>query len=113
MRLDLELPSPLQRVEMEQAPNQTSPSPGSRTRLIGYAAAVGAGVLWGTTGPLSTALYAEGAALTGVGFWRVAVATAGLLVVGALRRDLLRIDRRGLLAVGLGGGALVALFEVA
>jgi DME family drug/metabolite transporter len=98
---------------MEQAPDRTSQSPAGRTRLIGYAAAVGAGVLWGTTGPLSTALYAEGAALTGVGFWRVAVATAGLLTVGLLRRDPLNVDRRGLLAVGLGGGALVALFEVA
>lgn len=87
--------------------------PARRTRLVGYAAAVGAGTLWGTTGPLSTALYAEGAALTGVGFWRVAVATAVLLAVGLLRRDLLRVDGRGLLAVGLGGGALVALFEVA
>ncbi|MBT8479245.1 MAG: DMT family transporter [Gemmatimonadetes bacterium] len=84
-----------------------------RARLLGYAAAIGAGALWGTTGPLSTALYAEGAALTGVGFWRVAIATAGLLAVGMVRRDLLRVDRVGLLAVGLGGGALVALFEVA
>ena len=74
---------------------------------------MGAGVLWGTTGPLSTALYEEGAALTGVGFWRVAVATAGLLAVGLARRELLQVDRRGLLAVGLGGGAMVALFEVA
>jgi DME family drug/metabolite transporter len=29
------------------------------------------------------------------------------------RRDLFQVDRRGLLLVGLGGGALVALFEVA
>lgn len=87
-------------------------SSGGGKPFIGYAAAVGAGVLWGTTGPLSTALYAEGAALTGVGFWRVAIATAGLLVVGLVRRDLLRVDRRGALAVGLGGGALVALFEI-
>jgi drug/metabolite transporter, DME family len=87
--------------------------PARTARLAGYAAAVGAGTLWGTTGPLSTALYAEGAALTGVGFWRVAVATAGLFVVALFRRDLLRVDRRGLIAVGLGGGALVALFEVA
>jgi len=97
---------------MESAPNGPPTSPGRRARLIGYAAAVGAGALWGTTGPLSTALYGEGAALTGVGFWRVAVAAVGLLAVGLARRELLRVDRRGLLAVGLGGGALVALFEV-
>jgi len=74
---------------------------------------MGAGILWGTTGPLSTALYAEGADLTGVGFWRVAVASAVLLVVALFRRELLRVDRRGLIVVGIGGGALVALFEVA
>ena len=40
--------------------------------------------------------------------------TAALLLYAALfRRDLLAVDRRGLLLVGLGGGALVALFEVA
>jgi len=98
---------------MERVLDGSSKSPARTTRLIGYAAAVGAGVLWGTTGPLSTALYAEGASLTGVGFWRVAVATVGLLAAGLLRRDLLRVDRRGLLAVGLGGGTMVALFEVA
>ena len=74
---------------MESAPNGPPTSPGRRARLIGYAAAVGAGALWGTTGPLSTALYGEGAALTGVGFWRVAVAAVGLLAVG-LARELLR-----------------------
>lgn len=81
--------------------------------MLGYSAAVGAGALWGTTGPLSTALYAEGAALTGIGFWRVALATVALLAIGLVRRDLMRFDRTGLLAIGLGGGALVALFEVA
>ena len=98
---------------MEAPPQGLPASPARPVRLMGYAAAVGAGALWGTTGPLSTALYAEGAALTGVGFWRIAVATAGLLAVGLVRRDLLRVDRAGLLAIGLGGGALVALFEVA
>jgi len=41
----------------------------------------------------------------------------GTLALGAygllFRRDLFKVDRRGLLLVGLGGGALVALFEVA
>ena len=86
---------------------------GTHVRLLGYSFGVGAGVLWGTTGPLSTALYSEGAALTGVGFWRIAVATAALVLLGLLRRDLFRVDRRALWAVGLGGGLLVALFEVA
>ena len=83
-------------------------------RVAGYAFALGAGALWGTTGPLSTALYAEGEAITGIGFWRVLLGTLALVVYGLLfQRDLFKVDRRGLLLVGLGGGALVALFEVA
>jgi DME family drug/metabolite transporter len=84
-----------------------------RTRVTGYVSAVGAGVLWGTTGPLSTALYSAGAEITGVGFWRISVATVGMLLFGLVWRDLFRVDRRALFLVGLGGGALVALFEVA
>ena len=84
-----------------------------RTRLVGYLCALGAGMLWGTTGPLSTALYAQGAEITGIGFWRIAVATVGLVAYGALRRDLFAVDRRTLLLAGLLGGAFVALFEVA
>lgn len=83
------------------------------SRLAGYLFALAAGATWGTTGPLSTALYAEGAAITGIGFWRVLLGTLGLVGFGYFRRDLFRIDRFGLLLVGLGGGLLVALFEVA
>lgn len=84
-----------------------------RTRLIGYLFALAAGALWGTTGPLSTALYAEGAALTDVGFWRVLLSALGLAIYGLLfKRDLFRLDRQALLLVGLGGGLLVAIFEV-
>jgi drug/metabolite transporter (DMT)-like permease len=82
-------------------------------RLVGYLSALGAGALWGTTGPLSTALYSEGAELAGVGFWRIAVAVALMALWVATRAREFRIDTRGLMAIGLGGGALVALFEVA
>ncbi|HEX9705477.1 MAG TPA: EamA family transporter [Gemmatimonadales bacterium] len=93
----------------------TTPAPTTRgSRLVGYLFALAAGALWGTTGPLSTALYAEGAALVGIGFWRVLLGIVALVAYGLLfRHDLFRIDRLGLLIVGLGGGALVALFEVA
>ncbi len=84
-----------------------------RTRVAGYFLALSAGALWGTTGPLSTALYAEGTQLTAVGFWRVLLAVAGFVIYGLWRRDLFRLDRAGLLVVGLLGGALVAVFEVA
>ena len=83
------------------------------SRVAGYLFALGAGALWGTTGPLSTKLYAEGAAITGIGFWRILLGTLALLVYGAFNPSLFRIDRRGLLIVGLGGGSLIALFEVA
>lgn len=83
-------------------------------RLTGYLFALSAGTLWGTTGPLSTALYAEGAELTGIGFWRVMLGALGMVAYAVLfDREMLRADRRAWLLVGLGGGALVALFEVA
>ena len=85
-----------------------------QSRVAGYVFALGAGALWGTTGPLSTALYKEGEAITGIGFWRVLLGTLAVAAYALVfRRDLCKVDRRGLLLVGLGGGALVALFEVA
>ncbi|OLC07219.1 MAG: hypothetical protein AUH42_04065 [Gemmatimonadetes bacterium 13_1_40CM_70_11] len=69
--------------------------------------------MWGTTGPLSTALYRAGEAITGIGFWRLVIGLLGFLAYGALRPGLFRIERKAWLLVGLGGGALVALFEVA
>jgi len=83
------------------------------TRLVGYACALGAGSIWATTGPLSILLYAKGATLTGIGFWRLVIGIVGIMAFGLYRRDLFRIDWRGWLLVGLGGGVLVALFEVA
>jgi len=86
---------------------------GRRVRIIGYLCALGAGATWGTTGPLSTGLYGLMPA-TSIGFWRVLIGTIALVVWGLLfRRDLFRVDGRGWLLVGLGGGALVALFEIA
>jgi len=82
-------------------------------RLVGYLCAVGAGATWGTTGPLSTGLYAYMPA-TSIGFWRVLLGTVCLAIWGLVfRRDLLRVDAHGWLLVGLGGGILVALFEIA
>ena len=84
------------------------------SRVIGYLCALGAGSVWGTTGPLSTKLYAEGAALTGIGFWRLMLGTAGLALWAVLfHRDVFKVDRKGLLLMGGLGGAMVALFEVA
>jgi drug/metabolite transporter (DMT)-like permease len=81
--------------------------------IAGYLFGLGAGAIWGTTGPLSTALYAEGTALTGIGFWRILIGTLAFAAYGVARPGLFTMDRRGLLLVGGLGGALVALFEVA
>ena len=88
-------------------------SPNRSRAAAGYLFALCAGAIWGTTGPLSTALYAEGAQLTDVGFWRVLLATLGFAIFGLFRRELFRIDRAGLLWIGVVGGLFVALFEVA
>jgi drug/metabolite transporter, DME family len=84
------------------------------SRIVGYFCALSAGAVWGTTGPLSTKLYAEGAAITGIGFWRLMLGTAGLALWALLfQRDVFKVDRKGLLLMGGLGGAMVALFEVA
>ena len=88
-------------------------APPRASRLAGYLLALAAGATWGTTGPLSTGLYALMPA-TSIGFWRVLLGTVCLAAWGLLfYRELFRVDRVGWLLVGLGGGALVALFEVA
>lgn len=86
----------------------------TQNRIVtGFLFALGAGAFWGTTGPLSTALYAEGAELTAVGFWRILLAVGGFLIYGIARPGIFRADRQALLIVGLAGGFFVALFEVA
>src|SRR5207247_3710011 len=94
---------------MRPAPRST-PRPSG---LGGARVALGAGATWGTTGPLSTGLYGLMPA-TSIGFWRVLLGTVclGLWALG-FRRELFRVDARGWLLVGLGGGILVALFELA
>jgi drug/metabolite transporter (DMT)-like permease len=101
---------------MESAVLTTELSPASSARgriAAGYLFALCAGAIWGTTGPLSTALYAEGAQLTDVGFWRVFLASIGFALFGLFRQDLYRIDSKGLLWIAGAGGIFVALFEVA
>jgi drug/metabolite transporter (DMT)-like permease len=65
---------------MSNRPTDRDRRPASSPVLIGFLFALAAGALWGTTGPLSTALYDLGAEVTDVGFWRVLLATVGFLV---------------------------------
>jgi len=83
------------------------------SRLTGYLFALAAGAVWATTGPLSTVLYREGEQITGIGYWRLVLGFAGLLVYGLFRRDLFRIEAKAWLLVAFGGGTLMALYEVA
>lgn len=85
----------------------------NRSRVAGYLFALGAGATWGTTGVLSTALYHHGQDITGIGFWRVSLGVVGLLIYGLFHREIFKVDWKGLLLVGAGGGFLVAVFEVA
>src|SRR5204863_1228517 len=95
------------------AAGPAAPASSRAPRLAGYLCALAAGATWGTTGPLSTGLYALMPA-TSIGFWRVLLGTVCLAAWGLLfYRELFHVDRAGWLLVGLGGGALVALFEVA
>lgn len=91
---------------------EMTPPPARGSRIAGYLFAVAAGSLWGTTGLLSTRLYSQGMAPTDVGVERLILGIAGLLVYGALHRDMFRVDLKGWLLVGLGGGVLVAMFEL-
>jgi len=80
--------------------------------VIGYLCALGAGSVWGTTGPLSTKLYAEGAAITGIGFWRLMLGTAGLALWAVLfQREVFKVDRKGLLLMGGLGGAIEVAYQ--
>src|SRR5260370_26099913 len=89
----------------------TAQAPASRTaRLVGYLFALAAGAVWGTTGPLSTALYRAGEAITGIGFWRLLVGLAGFLGYGLFLPELFRIERRSWLLVRFGWGVPLAPF---
>jgi len=95
------------------AADPPAPSISRAPRLAGYLFALAAGATWGTTGPLSTGLYRLMPA-TSIGFWRVLMGTVCLALWGlGFRRELFRVDARGWLLVGVGGGFLVALFEIA
>jgi DME family drug/metabolite transporter len=87
-------------------------TPARGSRIAGYLFAVAAGSLWGTTGLLSTRLYSQGMTPTDVGWERLVLGIAGLLVYGALHHEMFRADLKGWLLVGLGGGLLVAMFEL-
>jgi DME family drug/metabolite transporter len=85
---------------------------GSR-RFLGFAEAVAASCLWASSGIFSIHLFRLGVSPDSVALLRPALATLILVgVLAAARGAALRTDWRGLLVLGLGGGAAVGLFQI-
>ena len=82
--------------------------------LLGYAEAMAAAFLWGSSGVFAVHLFRMGVPPETVALMRpiagVVLLSAGFLVT---RPALLRIGRRELLFIGLGGGTAVGVFQVA
>lgn len=88
-------------------------APGGRP-LLGYAEAMLAACLWGSSGVFAVHLFRLGVPPETVALIRPLIGVA-ILLAGFLwaRPGALRIDTRGLLFVGLGGGAMVGVFQIA
>lgn len=83
-------------------------------RLLGYFEAVTAASLWGSSGIFAVHLFRLGVPPETVALLRPLVGAA-LLFAGfaLLDRSVLAIDARGVLILGLGGGAAVGVFQIA
>lgn len=86
---------------------------GGRGTALGVAEAVAAAALWGSSGIFSVHLFRMGVPPESLALLRPVVGLA-LMVAGLalLRPAVLRVDGRGLFVLGLGGGAVVALFQL-
>lgn len=91
----------------------SGPAPGGRP-LLGYAEAMAAACLWGSSGIFAVNLFRLGVPPETVALVRPLVGVA-LLLVGFLvtRPALLRTSARDLVFLGLGGGAAVGVFQIA
>jgi len=86
----------------------------TRDRLRGYAEAVGAASLWGSSGIFAVALFQRGVPPESVALLRPLIGALILLgAVGLRNPSSLRIDTRGLLILMAGGGFTVGAFQIA
>jgi drug/metabolite transporter (DMT)-like permease len=92
----------------------TSGGGAARRSYLSYLEALLAACLWGSSGIFAVNLFRRGVPPDSVALLRPVIGgtllAAGLAVV---RPGALRIDGRGLLVVGLGGGVAVGLFQIA
>lgn len=88
--------------------------PAAGERWLGYFEALAAASLWGSSGIFAVHLFRLGVPPESLALLRPIVG-AGFLALYLLARapDTLRVDRRGLLALGVVGGATIGLFQVA
>lgn len=87
--------------------------PTPRDRWVGYVEALAAASLWGSSGIFSVHLFRLGVPPESVALLRPVVGVGFVAAWLAARRpDALRTDRRGLLVLGVGGGAAIGLFQL-
>ncbi|MBT3325967.1 MAG: EamA family transporter [Gemmatimonadales bacterium] len=83
-------------------------------RWLGYAEAVAAACLWGSSGIFAVHLFRLGVPPESVAILRPVVGTLVLLLAfGISRPAALRVDLRGFLVLGVGGGVAVGVFQLA
>jgi DME family drug/metabolite transporter len=83
-------------------------------RLLGYAEAVAAASLWGSSGIFAVNLFRLGVPPESLALLRPLLGGVLLLgAVGLVRPRALRVDARGLALLGLGGGLAVGIFQIA
>lgn len=82
--------------------------------LLGYAEAVGAASLWGSSGIFAVHLFRAGIPPESLALLRPLVGGTLLLVILTLRSvRSLAIDMRGLVILGVGGGLAIGVFQMA
>lgn len=92
----------------------SDPGDDAGTPLLGYAEAVGAASLWGSSGIFAVHLFRLGVPPESLALLRPLVGGILLVTLVALRSmRTLRVDLGGLLVLGLGGGLAIGVFQMA
>ncbi|HET9948332.1 MAG TPA: DMT family transporter [Longimicrobiales bacterium] len=91
-----------------------SPPAAPERRVLGYLEVLAAAFLWGSSGIFTVSLFRLGVPPETIAIVRPVFGTLLLLAGFALARPVtLRVSARGLLVLGLGGGAAVGVFQLA